>query len=466
MLTFISLVLATAAPPPAPIQGSTVEAGRPSIDGDWDGGMTVPAGLTIPFQLHVDHGAGQFAAPDQNVHGLAILVTQAMDHVVIQIPAAKATFDGTLSAHGDSLSGTWSKGPARFPAHFSKRAAGAAAIERVRPQTPRAPFPYQTEDVTLPGGSPDVQLAATLTRPRGPGPFPAVVLIGGNGPQNRDETYAGHRPFLLLADRLSREGIAVLRYDKRGVGSSSGSYARATGVDFTRDAVAAFVWLSRRSDIAADRIGILGLSEGGLIASEVAAQERRAAFLVLMSAPGVRGNRLMIEQERQDAIQAGKNPGAVRREVAMRQNLLTVLEHAGNRNAVNEMTAIATAAGHSPEEAAAIVREMTSPEYRVFLTDDPASVLRKLRSPVLVIAGARDQQVPPALNLPPIKTALAHSRRAQIVELDGLNHLLQPAQTGAPSEYATIDTTIDPTALDLIAGWIRRAASENPRTGL
>jgi pimeloyl-ACP methyl ester carboxylesterase len=468
MLTLIAHLLAAAlpdpAPGPSPSQSSSVAIAGSELDGDWDGGMTVPAGLTIPFSLHVAGNGGAFAAPDQNVRGLVIAVTRNQDRVVIQVPAAKAVFEGALSAGGHVMDGTWSQGAERFPAHFTRRAVGATPVERPRPQTPRGPFPYRVEDVAFPGGGPGVRLAGTLTSPAGPGLFPAVLLIGGNGPQNRDETYAGHRPFLVLADRLTRAGVAVLRYDKRGVGASTGHYATANGADFTRDAAAALAWLRRQSGVAPTRVGVLGLSEGSLIAPLVAAQDRGTAFVVLLSTPGVRGDRLMVEQARLDALRDGMKPAAVAGEVALRRRLLTALEQTADMTlAAGRMTVIATAAGRTPDEAAALVREMTSPEYRVFLSDDPASVLRRVRVPVLVIAGARDQQVPPALNLPPIRAALAANSQARVVELDGLNHLLQPAQTGAPSEYGVIDTTMDARVLDLVTDWIARTAAKPPR---
>jgi uncharacterized protein len=411
----------------------------------------VPAGLMIPFKLDLAGTNGRFAAPDQHVQDVPVTVTTNGNQVVVALPGGSARFVATLSADGTVLAGTWTRGDQSFPARFTRRLASAQALDR--PQTPRAPFPYTAENHIVPAGS-GVGLGATFTRPTNGDALPAVLLIGGNGPQDRDETYAGHRPMMLVADRLSRAGFAVLRYDKRGVGKSTGRYDTATAADLVSDARAALAWLRARPGVDPGRTCVLGLSEGAMIAPLVALADSPSCVL-LLSPPAVRAPELFGEQARLAQLDQGST-----QTVAQTEGRLTraILEGMARGETRDRLIARGIAAGATRAHAETTVRTLDAPEVRVFLGDDPVLPLRRLVMPVLVIVGANDHQVAPSLNLPPARAALARNRAARILLLPGLNHVLQPACTGAVSEYATTDVTMDERALMEIVRFAREAS--------
>lgn len=428
------------------------------IDGDWDGGVRVAAGMELPLALHLKGGASTLDSPDQGASNVQVIVTRDGDDVAVEIPSAHGLLALKLSADGATLAGTLSQGVQHLPVHFQRRAAGGAAPVRDRPQMPKAPFPYSAKEVQFPGG-PGASLAGTLIRPVGTGPRAAVVLIAGSGPQNRDETVSGHRPFLIIADRLARAGIAVLRYDKRGVGGSAGDYRTATGADFVADARAALAWLRRQPGIDPNRIGLIGHSEGAEIAPEVAKGNSDVAFLVLLAAPGVPGDQLLLSQKKAIELASGVPADVVDQSIATEADMIAAVRASPDGDAARaKITTLLVARGAPADRAAAVAADAASPAFRVLLDQDPIPALAAIDQPVLVIAGERDLQVLPAVNLPPIRAALAGNRQARIVLLPGLNHLLQPATSGLPQEYVSIPITIDPAVLDLIEHWVTAEA--------
>ena len=351
------------------------------------------------------------------------------------MPSTKAEFDGSLSPDCGTLAGPFRQGGMEMKASFKRRQAGASAPVRERPQTPQPPFSYDVADVSIADGP--VTLAGTLTVPRGRGPFPAVVMIAGSGPQNRDETVEGHRIFLVLADRLTRQGIAVLRYDKRGVGQSTGSYANATQRDFTADAAAALGWLRRHPGIDVAKVGLMGHSEGAEIAPAVADADGHVAFTVLLSAPAETGVETIASQAKAIALASGVPAATATANDALERRLLTAVAAApDSASAEHAATEILTKAGMPADRAAVQAKGVALPWYRAFLNDDPLPALEHLKVPTLVIAGSKDLQVLPGRNLPLIRRALAGNKNAQIVELPGLNHLLQPAKTDCRANMA------------------------------
>jgi pimeloyl-ACP methyl ester carboxylesterase len=436
------------------LASSALAQTSPPIDGDWDGALTVPAGIQVPLVLHLHGAVDTIDSPDQNAKDVPVEVERHADTVVIRLAKAGAEFDGALSPDGKTLSGPFRQGGMTMRATFTLRAPGVAAVGPYRPQTPHPPFPYSTRDVTFVGGG-GVVLAGTLTEPNGPGPFPAAVMIAGSGPQNRDETVDGHRLFLVIADRLTRDGIAVLRYDKRGVGASRGDYATATQVDFATDAEGAFRWLTAQPKIAAGKVGLIGHSEGAEIAPTVANRNRSVDFVVLLSAPALPGVETIVAQQRAIALAMGTPVAKANASSELERKILDAVRRAATaEQAKTAAEAIMVGSGMPEAQAAAQARQVASPWFRAFLDDDPAPALRRLRTPVLVIDGSKDLQVLPSMNLPIIRAALRSNRHATIVELSGLNHLLQPATTGAPQEYGAITTTISPAVLDLVSRWI------------
>lgn len=339
-------------------------------------------------------------------------------------------------------------------------AAPSAGAPADRPQEPQPPFPYRSEDVGFPSG--DVTLTGTLTLPEGAGPHVAVSLISGSGPQDRDGTVAGHRQFLLLADTLTRAGYAVLRVDDRGVGGSGGALADADYADLTGDALAGVAYLRGRAEIDPARVGLLGHSEGGYIAP-LAAQRapEQVAFVVSMAGPAVPGEDVVLEQNRLILPQAGLTPEQVDAQLAFLRELIGLLR-AGDRDGAATLAREATVASNEsfppdqrldPEEVEELVAASLSLE--AFVLHDPAPALQALRVPVLAFFGGTDVQVPAAQSEEPIRRLLASNPDTTVVTLPGLNHLMQPSETGAITEYGDITTTIAPEALDLITSWLR-----------
>jgi hypothetical protein len=433
----------------APIAAAAQPASDPS--GDWIANLQIGA-VSLRAALHLGASASSFDSPDQGAMGLPAKMTRDGSHVVVTIDKV-GSFEGDLSADGQSLAGRLKQGPTTVALVFTR---GVFAASR-RPQTPVKPYPYRSEDVgyDIPD-RPGRHMAGTLTLtlPNGPGPFPAVLLITGSGAQDRDETLFEHKPFLVLSDYLTRRGIAVLRVDDPGMGGSTGASPKDTTFDFAHDVETGVAWLRQRPDIDPRRIGLIGHSEGGLIAPMVASKDPSVAFIVLWAGQGVRGAELMAEQARAVVLAAGA-PAAVAdhtRDVQAKvmQALIANPDPAAARAAID---AVMKEAGAPPitDQAFAAVN---SPWYRAFAAYDPAPALRSLRIPVLAIIGSKDAQVPAAQNIPALRVALTDDPKAEVVELPGLNHLLQPATTGAVDEYGKIEITIDPSALNLIGDWV------------
>ena len=239
--------------------------------------------LVFNVSLSGDALGATMDSPDQGARGIAVSrVELSGSNVLFEVKAAGGSYTGVLTADASLIDGTWKQSGQGFPVQL-KRQEGAFVLDR--PQEPKPPFPYVSIEVTFPNAKANVQLPGTLTVPPGPGPFPGVVLVTGSGPQDRNEELLGHKPFLVIADFLTRSGIAVLRYDDRGVGRSTGTFAKGTTLDFADDAEAAFTFLAARPEVARRRMGILGHSEGGLIGPMVASRNAAVGFLVLLARP-------------------------------------------------------------------------------------------------------------------------------------------------------------------------------------
>jgi len=431
------------------------------VAGAWEGAIDTGAvrlriGVAITAQPDGKLSA-MMDSPDQGAYGLPLSDVTFADGVLkFVLQRANGAFEGRLNAAGTEIAGTWTQGGA-LPLVLKK----VEKLTRLnRPQEPKPPFPYRSEPVAIVNAAGRVVLDGTLTVPEGKGPFPAVVLITGSGPQNRDEEIFGHKPFLVLADHLTRRGIAVLRYDDRGVGKSTGSFASATSEDFAGDAWTAWQTLSARPEIDAKRLGLLGHSEGGLIAPMLAASHPEIAFVVMLAGTGVTGEQVMLAQAAAIMKASGAPAETIAANTDLQKQVFAILrEETSMARIVERLGAIPAG---SKEASAALVKQSASPWLRFFATYDPAPALAKVRCPVLAIAGERDLQVLSAQNLPAIGAALAQggNQNHTVLELPGLNHLFQSARTGLPTEYAQIEETMASAALDTITTWIRE------RTGL
>ncbi len=437
--------------------------------GNWSG--------LLAGQLHIivhvtkdagGHYGATLESPDQGSFVLpADKVVADAEHFSFTIAKIGGSFAGAWNTEKNGWVGTWTQGQA-LPLVLSPMTTRAAALRPPkRPQEEAiavGPRPYRQEAVSFANASAGIKLAGTLGIPDGVGPFPAVVLICGSGPQTRDEDVMGHKIFLVLADALNRRGIAVLRYDKRGVGESTGDYATATFNDFAADAESALGFLASRSEIAPDRIGLVGHSEGGAVAPMLAVRDSLTRFVVLMAAPGMRIGQLLRLQTAKIAKASGASDADIAKKLAFFDKLYVDLGATTSNEqalAVAKADVLQAVADNVVPAASAdpLVTLVTSPWAHEAFAYDPVPALRQLKAPVLALNGSLDLQVPAEEDLSPIRAALQGNPRATIVELPSLNHLFQTAKLGTPAEYGEIEETIAPAALKMIADWVAAHSS-------
>ena len=434
-----------------------VRVAAQDVAGDWQGTLKGP-GVELRVVVHLTRGAsgltGTLDSPDQAASGIALAAAALTGNTLtFSVPAVNGSYTGTLTPQG-SIDGSWSQGGQGLPLALT-RVTNVASLSPRRPQTPAPPYPYGEEDVSY-TSAPGVRLAATLTLPAGAGPFPAVVLITGSGPQDRDETLLGHKPFKVLADHLTRQGIAVLRADDRGSGSSTGTFATATSMDFAADAEAGLTYLANRKEINPGKLGLVGHSEGGVVAPIVAARNRAVAFIVLLAGSGVPGDEVLLAQQALIATANGAPAELVQRASAAMREVFAAIKTEKDDTALAAALRQRLAALIPAAQVDAQVQTLLSPWYRYFLTYDPRPTLRAVRCPVLALTGEKDLQVPATANLAAIKATLDEggNTRSQVEELPGLNHLFQHATTGSPAEYARIEETVATEVLEKVSGWI------------
>jgi dienelactone hydrolase len=465
----------SAAPPITSSSSSSSSSSSPSsppavsaatLAGRWTGNVDLP-GQQLAIEIRFDTGdTGTIDVPAQGVTGLALSkISLAGDDVAFELAEVGATFRGKL--HGDAIAGTMAQNGQTPAFALTRQKAGAqapshAAIRSCRDRPVDDPTPpYRTVEVAIDstGGA---RLAGTLTLPAGSTRPPVVVLVTGSGPQDRDECVFGVRPFRQLADHLARHGIASLRYDDRGTASSTGRFAGATPDDFADDARAAVDFLASRRDVDTHGIGILGHSEGGIIAPLVATRDPAVAFIVLWAAPGQTMETVDLAQTERILRADGAPADVIARRVADERATIAALK------ASHDDDSFAAALRASARDrnirdidawVAAQMRQNAGAWLRWYVGYDPAITLAKVRCPVLALGGSLDSQVPAHDNLEAIRAALGHNPHATASELPGLNHLFQRATTGGPSKYASLPAVMDPTVLDATARWIAQRAS-------
>ncbi len=443
----------------APLPLNLTRAVRPSdLDGTWQGTLEA-GGVKLRTVLHLtttkDGLAGSMDSPDQGAMGLPVSTAKRDgSSLTLELKVVGGKFQGTIAKDLSAIEGTWTQGGGSVPLVF-KRGEETVAVPPRRPQNPVKPYPYREEDLTYENRQAGIKLAATLTIPRGKGPFRAVALITGSGPQDRDESLMGHKPFLVLADYLTRKGIAVLRTDDRGTAKSGGVFATATTADFATDTEAAIAYLKTRPEVDPKRIGLIGHSEGGVIAPMVAARNRDVAFIVMMAGSALPGDEIIVAQVAALAEAAGMSHAAAAAASVKQRKILDIVEQEKDE-AVRRQKLRAELGAALPDAQFEIAyRQLNSPWYRAFLTYDPGPALRQVTCPVLAINGEKDIQVRAGQNLPVIRKALEDggNKHFEIVEMPGLNHLFQNAKTGAVREYGQIEETMSPVALEKIASW-------------
>jgi pimeloyl-ACP methyl ester carboxylesterase len=437
------------------------------IVGNWQGKLEVMPGteMTVVFRISESDGAltALMDSPDQGATDIHVSsVSYQNKTLVLECNSIRGRYEG-LMQENRTIKGTWSQAGRDYELVLAMVDRPAEPVRR--PQEPVEPFPYDATEVEFRNEKAGVKLAGTLTVPEAEGKYPAVVLISGSGAQNRDEMILGHKPFLVLADHLTRKGIAVLRYDDRGVGGSTGDPSNATSESFAGDVMAAVEFLKTQDRVDPARIGLIGHSEGGIIAPMVATRTKDVSFIVLLGAPGVPGTELLYLQGEKLRRAAGQSEEQVQAGRKLQEKLFEIalsdkLESQKRREMTAEIKTMVEdgSLGEELTEEAieAQVLMMVSPWMKFFLAHDPGPVLRKVRVPVLAVTGELDLQAPPEQNLPKIEAALARggNPRYMTAELPGLNHMFQTAETGLVQEYGKIEETFAPHALETVSGWI------------
>ena len=465
LLSFILCTLLLAGRSSAASAFEPTQADTSAFMGSWIGTLEVgPQSFRVVFTLEqtAERLAGTMASPDQGIADIPIRdILIAADTVRIGVPSIAGQFAGVLDASRDTISGRWVQGPSQFPLTLTR----TEAVPSVqRPQQPTPPYPYATE--TLAFSADGTRLEGTLTRPTQDAPAPAVVLVAGAGPHDRDGTRHGHKPLHVLADHLTRQGIAVFRFDERGVGASEGTQRGATFATLADDVAAALHAVAARPGIDATRIGIVGHSEGGVIAPLAATQTDRDAFLVLLSAPGVTGAEILTQQLDQRARARGLDRRTRSLQRGTQQRIFETLQADTDSAAIaqNLKSIMEGATGiYGEQMIQREIRRLMQPWLRFFITHDPVTALKDAGVPVLAVYGANDQRLAPPTNAAAIQEALGATESPLTLRtLDGLNHLLQTAPANAPSAYGAISETLAPQALTLISDWIREQTRPQP----
>ncbi len=436
----------------------------PELIGKW---QTVISGhpLIIRIESNEMGTKAVLDSPDEGVSGLPIsALTFNNGEISFNIPTAKLTFNGAFADSASQFSGQWvQQGQPLRNLTFVKLDDLSVYPTPKRTQHPTGPQPYLSKFVTFENAeAKGVVLAGTLTLPEGKGPFPAAILISGSGPQDRDETFMGHKPFAVIADHLTRNGIAVLRYDDRGVEQSTGDFHSATSLDFASDANAAFHYLAKLENISSNAIGMIGHSEGGVIAPLASDNNNDLAFIVLLAGPGVNTLDLMLAQQR--AIAKSQNIPEEKVEkiqLISRQIMEQVRDSKSEDSAIKAVSKILSEKNLAlidtePEQKLALLESYTNPWYRYFMSYNPAKHFNNEDLPILALYGELDVQVTAKENLAGLTNILQGHRDATIKLLPSLNHMFQQAQTGSMDEYRQIEQTFSPEALSLMSDWLNQ----------
>ncbi len=442
-----------------------------SFEGHWLGKLSiggVKLKVVMHFEKNGDKWEGTMDSPDQSAFDIPISRIEVVnqDSLIIGVMQAMLLYNGKLT-HPDTIVGTVLQGGQKVPLVMGRTTLESLTVKR--PQTPKAPFSYNAEEVEFVNKKADITLAGTLTYPKEGENFPAVILVSGSGPQDRDETIMQHHPFWVIADYLSSRGIAVLRFDDRGVGKSKGNFASATTFDFANDVEAALDYLMKDKRIDKKNIGIVGHSEGGLIAPIVASRNKSLNHIVLLAGPGVRGDSIIGMQSRLIMKADGYSEEEIASDMKLIDHVLKIIASDMEIPAIKDsvssyLTKEINAIPDSllPEGTTKQMLLMQSiPRYKNdwminFIRLDPIPYLQKLRCDVFAVNGGKDLQVPPNENIEAIKSALEESKSKSFETkiYPNLNHLFQNCDTGSPTEYGDIEESFSPEVLEDLHNWI------------
>ncbi len=439
------------------------------FSGSWTGTLKVQ-GMELPVIFDISESENGYistlTSPKQSSQAIPVNETIINNSKVeFVIKAIGANYVGVLE--DEKIVGTLNQAGMKMSLVLEKKVYLKEVLNR--PQEPKAPFSYETEEVIFMNiRANNIKLAGTLTLPENRVNPPVAILITGSGGQNRNEEVFGHKPFLVIADHLTKNGIAVLRYDDRGVGKSEGSQENATSADFATDVEAAIQYLNTRGDIDKSKIGLIGHSEGGLIAPMVIAKlDTKVAFFISLAGTGVSGDQILISQSKLLGELTGEDKTAIDFNAKFQRKIFDIIQENTDQTQLTQTieTLIgeemvnapeSVRKGYTPEIKKHLAKTFSSPWMVYLIKTNPQDYLEKITCPVLAINGEKDFQVIPTLNLPAIKNSLEKAGNTDytIKELPGLNHLFQNCKTGALSEYGEIEETFAPVALELISSWI------------
>ena len=427
------------------------------IEGYWKGEIDLGVQkLETAFDIKaIENGySATFDVPAQGAFDIPVdEVSFQNGQLQLKMNAMDASYSGTLKDSG--IEGNFSQRGMTFPLNLVK--AEKKEQKKARPQDPLPPFKYHIEEVTFVNEKEGNKLVGTLTIPNGEGPFPAMVLVSGSGQQDRDEELMNHRPFWVIADYCALHGIAVLRYDDRGVGGSTGEVKNATSMDFSYDAEAAFDYLRNRKEINATKVGILGHSEGGIINFMVSARRPEVAFLVSLAGPSVNGIEVLKEQQKAILRASGMPEEAVQFNSNTNTQMFDIIEASSNREEADSLLRqLLKGWGYNEELTEQTVGQMSSPWMYYFLKYDPTEAIVKTNCPALMLNGSKDLQVIASQNLPGYEKIISDYGKTNFTlrELPDLNHLFQHCESGSPNEYFEIEETISPEVLEMIVGFV------------
>jgi pimeloyl-ACP methyl ester carboxylesterase len=449
----------------------------------WEGKLM---GIRLVLKVSQDSLTRQqkatYDSPDQGGFDLAVSELKiSEDSLEAYSAVIGGGFSGKFNSDKSAIEGAWTQRGNRIPLILT-RVKNIEPQVLIRPQMPKAPFPYKEEKLIYFNTDKSIKFGATLTLPLSNKSVPVAILITGSGQEDRDESLFGHKLFWVIADHLSRNGIAVLRVDDRGIGETTGDVYSATSADFAKDVLAGIDYLKTRKELNHEKIGLIGHSEGGMIAPLVANQSSDVAFIVSLAGLGIKGSELLKKQLEDSYINQGFDKESISNLNQLTDILIQLNEDHSNIDEIKKAFPAAFEKWRSAQSddlllksqlkgegsdknIAALASRMFMPWMRYFIKYDPSTTLTKLKMPVLAMNGEKDVQVSAPENLAGFQKYLtqAGNKDFKIVSFPGLNHMFQTADTGSPAEYVTIEETIAPEALKVMTDWIKERVSNRQR---
>lgn len=434
-----------------------------NLEGSWKGIIEIQ-GTKLHLVFNFKEAGGNWSAtmdsPDQGGFGIPMdEVTINQNKVLVKSKALQLTYEGTITK--DCIEGIFQQSFLQVPLNLKSDTSEASQ----RPQEPQPPFPYQIENISFPSLDKSITLSGTLTLPDDLKKHPAVVLIAGSGPANRDEEIFGHKPFAVIADYLTRQGLAVLRYDKRGIGESTGSLREATTLNLAEDVEASIQFLRNHPNIQSNNIGLIGHSEGGIIAPMVASRDQAISFIVLLAAPGMTGKQILKKQNEESIQRSPITNDQKTKALNVAVQYLDYLAQTSSEgtstealhNTLDSIISINLAEDIFPQVSREEMIKSTNNNWIIyFLNLDPSEYLKKVHCPILALNGTKDIQVEANSNLKIIESSVKNKELLTVKKYLNLNHLFQKAETGAINEYAQIQETFSEDVLRDILTWISR----------